>query len=218
MPTNQSSPKSKPPASAYSYSEHRSGCPVNISLELVGDRWSLLIVRDVMVRAYHSFKQFQQSGEGIATNILTDRLRKLQAGGILVAEPDPADGRRVGYYLTEKGIDLAPVILDLLVWATNHEHTGAASELVTKMAENRSAVIAEVRRRWRARDPVGFLPSFVAAAAGTLQFESRDAKPRTIRWPWGLNVQADRSQQGFPLWLVRNPYEGGAATPQYGHA
>lgn len=159
------------PAPAYSYSGRRSGCPVNISLELVGDRWSLLIIRDIMVRAYHTFKQFQQSGEGIATNILTNRLRRLEAGGIIVAEPDPADGRRVSYRLTEKGIDLAPVILDLLVWATNHEHTGAPSALVAKMAANREAVIAEVRRRWKDRDPAPFLPSFAgAAAAGNLQF------------------------------------------------
>jgi hypothetical protein len=60
-------------------SVHRSGCPVSISLELFGDRWSLLIIRDLMVRGYRTFKDFQQSGEGIATNILSDRLRRLDA-------------------------------------------------------------------------------------------------------------------------------------------
>src|SRR5215470_6683985 len=63
-------------------SKHRSGCPVSISLEMFGDRWSLLIIRDLMVRGFRTFKQFQESGEGIATNILADRLRKLQATGI----------------------------------------------------------------------------------------------------------------------------------------
>src|ERR1700745_3767892 len=94
-------------------SKHRSGCPVSTSLEVIGDRWSLLIIRDMMVRGFRGFKDLQQSGEGIATNILSDRLRKLQMAGIIGAEAEPADGRRVNYRLTEKGIDLAPVVLEL---------------------------------------------------------------------------------------------------------
>jgi DNA-binding HxlR family transcriptional regulator len=61
--------------------KHRSGCPVNISLEVFGDRWSLLIVRDLMVRGFTTFQDFVESGEGIATNILADRLRRLQNTG-----------------------------------------------------------------------------------------------------------------------------------------
>ena len=61
-------------------SKPRSGCPVSISLEKFGDRWSLLIIRDLMVRAYETFKEFQEAGEGIATNVLADRLRKLEVG------------------------------------------------------------------------------------------------------------------------------------------
>lgn len=137
----------------------RSGCPVSISLERFGDRWSLLIIRDLMVRGYHTFKEFQESGEGIATNILSDRLRKLEGAGIIIAEED-TDARRVNYRLTEKGIDLAPVILDLLIWAAHHEETGAPCAVVTKMANNREQVLAEVRRRWQERDPVPFLPRF----------------------------------------------------------
>jgi DNA-binding HxlR family transcriptional regulator len=76
---------------------------------MLGDRWSLLIVRDLMVRGYRSFKDFQGSTEGIATNILADRLRKLETAGIIAAEAEQADGRRVNYRLTEKGIDLAPL-------------------------------------------------------------------------------------------------------------
>jgi DNA-binding HxlR family transcriptional regulator len=61
----------------------RSGCPVSVSLEIFGDRWSLLIIRDMMVRGYGTFKQFQNSGEGIATNILSDRLERLRHAGIV---------------------------------------------------------------------------------------------------------------------------------------
>jgi len=63
----------------------RSGCPVSISLEMLGDRWSLLIVRDLMVRGFTTSKEFQESGEGIATNIPADRLQKLEANGIITS-------------------------------------------------------------------------------------------------------------------------------------
>lgn len=139
-------------------SARRSGCPVSVSLERLGDRWSLLIIRDLMVRGFRTFKQFQESGEGIASNILADRLQKLEAAGIITAEADDADGRRVSYRMTEKGIDLAPVVLELLIWASRHEETGAPCTLIAKMGENREAVLAEVRRRWRERDDTPFLP------------------------------------------------------------
>lgn len=133
---------------------------MSISLEMFGDRWSLLIIRDLMVRAFRTFKEFQESGEGIATNILADRLRKLEAAGIIRAQAENADARRVNYRLTEKGIDLAPVLLELLVWGATHEDTGAPCAVIEGMAKNREEVLAEVRRRWRERDPRPFLPKF----------------------------------------------------------
>lgn len=141
-------------------SKRRSGCPVSISLELLGDRWSLLIIRDMMVRAFRNFKDFQESGEGIATNILADRLQKLQVAGIITAEPEDRDGRKVNYRLTEKGIDLAPVMLELLIWGAEHEETGAPCAVIAEMAKNREAVLTEARRRWLDRDPTPLLPRF----------------------------------------------------------
>lgn len=149
--------------------QRRSGCPVSLSLERFGDRWSLLIVRDLMVRGYKTFKDFQDSGEGIATNILADRLRKLEATGIIATEGEQSDGRRVNYRLTEKGISLAPVLLELLIWGTRHEQTGAPCSVIEQMARNREQVLAEVRRRWKERDSTPFLPPF------------RDAKQSTKR-------------------------------------
>ena len=139
--------------------KHRSGCPVSISLEIFGDRWSLLIIRDLMVRGFHTFKQFQESGEGIATNILADRLRKLEAADIINATVEQADARRLNYRLTEKGIDLAPVILELLIWGARHEQTGAPCVLVEHLAANREQVLAETRRRWRDGDTT-LIPRF----------------------------------------------------------
>jgi len=138
----------------------RSACPVSISLERVGDRWSLLIIRDLMVRGLRTYREFRNAGEGIATNVLADRLRGLEAHGIISAEADETDGRRVNYRLTEKGIDLAPVLLELLIWGARHENTGAPCALIDNMAANRDQVIAEARRRWRDRDPTPLLPKF----------------------------------------------------------
>jgi DNA-binding HxlR family transcriptional regulator len=144
-------------------SQHRSGCPVSVSLEVLGDRWSLLIIRDLMVRGYKRYGEFQASGEGIATNILADRLRKLEKTGIVASERDPADARQLDYRLTEKGIDLAPVLLDLLIWGARHEKTGAPCVVIEQIARNRERVLAETRRRWAERDPRPILPPFEPA-------------------------------------------------------
>ena len=141
-------------------SARRSGCPVSIALETLGDRWSLLIIRDLMVRGHQTFKQFQESGEHIATNILSDRLQRLQSVGILTAEKVDADARRLNYRLTEKGIDLAPVLLELLLWAGKHENTGAPQMLLGKLATERKAFLKEVRRRWQERDQTPLIPRF----------------------------------------------------------
>lgn len=133
-------------------SKHRSGCPVSRSLEIFGDRWSLLIIRDLMIRGVRHFNEFLQSGEGIASNILADRLRKLEQAGIVLAEAAESDGRRVDYRLTEKGIDLAPVLFELLLWGGQHDVDGTPSPVIEKMRHHRAAILAEVRRRWRDRD------------------------------------------------------------------
>ena len=158
--------------------KRRSGCPVSISLEIFGDRWSLLIIRDLMVRGFRTFKEFRKSDEGIATNILADRLQKLEAAGMITVEEDATDRRRVNYRLTEKGIDLAPVLLELLIWGARHEDTGAPCALIERMANNREQVIAEARRRWLERDSTPLLPSF--AEDGT---ERSSAKRQRAKAP-----------------------------------
>jgi DNA-binding HxlR family transcriptional regulator len=117
---------------------------------MLGDRWSLLIIRDMMLRGARSYKQFLQCYEGIATNILADRLRKLTAYGIIAAEPDPSDGRKLTYLLTAKGIDLAPVLTEMVLWAAAHEDTGNQA-LVQQMRENKQKFMAGVRQRWVSR-------------------------------------------------------------------
>ena len=161
--------------------ERRSGCPVSVSLEVFGDRWSLLLVRDMMVRGYRTFREFQNSGEGIATNILSDRLRKLELAGIISTEPAEKDGRSVYYRLTEKGIALAPVLLDLLVWGAQHEDTAAPCAFITQMAQNREAVLAETYRRWAARDSTPLIPPFNSPAASVRVSQATSAMPSVHR-------------------------------------
>ena len=119
-----------------------------------------------MVRGFRGFKEFQESGEGIATNILADRLQRLASAGIVEAEVERTDGRRVNYRLTEKGIDLAPVLLELLIWGAHHEKTGAPSELIVFLEKNREGFLAEVRRRWRDRDSTPLIPRFGDSSSG----------------------------------------------------
>jgi DNA-binding HxlR family transcriptional regulator len=144
----------------------RSGCPVNIALEILGDRWSLLVIRDLMVRGLRTFKEFQESGEGIASNILADRLRKLEAAGIVTVEAGGSDRRRLHYRLTRKGIDLAPVVLELFLWGARYERTGAPRGLVEHMAQNRQSMLQEVRRRWEQEDLTPLIPRFTPADPG----------------------------------------------------
>jgi DNA-binding HxlR family transcriptional regulator len=125
----------------------RSGCPLNASVEMLGDRWSLLIIRDMMVRGYRTFKEFLSSDERIATNILADRLRRLENYGIITTRPDPSDGRKLFYLLTAKGMDLAPILTEMVLWAASHEDTGNQA-LVRLIKKDKTKFLAEIRGRW----------------------------------------------------------------------
>ena len=130
----------------------RSGCPISIALEMLGDAWSLLIVRDLMFKDRRTYNDFFGSGEGIASNILADRLLKLEGASIVEKRRDPSDARRFVYRLSEKGIDLAPVLVELVIWSARHETTDAPSSVVRAMRSDRAAFIANVRKRWMASD------------------------------------------------------------------
>ncbi|HXY00202.1 MAG TPA: helix-turn-helix domain-containing protein [Candidatus Limnocylindrales bacterium] len=113
---------------------------------MLGDRWSLLIIRDMMVRGCRTFKEFLRSDERIATNILADRLGRLEAHGIISSRSDPSDGRKLNYFLTPKGIELAPVLTEMVLWAAAHEDTGNQA-LVRLMQEDKAKFLAEVKQR-----------------------------------------------------------------------
>jgi len=128
--------------------QRRSSCPVNASLEILGDRWSLLIIRDLMLRSYRTYKEFLSSDEGIATNILAERLQRLDAAGIISTSRDAEDRRKVVYRLTAKGIDLAPIVVELILWGAQHESTGAPPAAIRKMRGRREQFLSAIRRNW----------------------------------------------------------------------
>ena len=125
----------------------RSGCPLNASVEMLGDRWSLLIIRDMMLLGYRSFKEFLNSHERIASNILSDRLKRLENYGIISSAPDPTDGRKSIYSLTPKGLGLAPVLTEMVLWAAVHEDTGNQA-LVRLIRKDKEHFLAGVRKRF----------------------------------------------------------------------
>lgn len=127
---------------------HRSDCPINIALEALGDGWSLLIIRDLMFKGRKSYREFQEGGEGIASNILADRLQRLETLGLVSRGQDPADARRYVYRLTEIGVDLAPMLVEMILWSARHFRTGAPAEVVEEMTRNRSRFLARVRKDW----------------------------------------------------------------------
>jgi len=127
----------------------RSGCPISIALELLGDPWSLLIVRDLMFKDRRTYNDFLQGGEGIASNILADRLRKLEEAAIIEKRRDPNDARRYLYRLSPKGIDLAPVLVELVIWSARHARTDAPAAVVRSMRSDKAAFIAGIQQRLR---------------------------------------------------------------------
>src|SRR5262245_61876395 len=95
----------------------RSYCPINLGLEIFGDAWTLLVLRDMMFGGKRHFRELLQSDEGISSNILTDRLKRLVKRGILTKRPDPTHKQKAIYALTERGVALLPVLVQIGAWS-----------------------------------------------------------------------------------------------------
>jgi DNA-binding HxlR family transcriptional regulator len=99
----------------------RSGCPVSLGLDIFGDRWTLLIVRDLMFSGKRHYREMLHSEEGISSNILADRLKMLLGEGIITKAEDPAHVQKVVYSLTEKGIALLPILMQISQWSQQYQ-------------------------------------------------------------------------------------------------
>ncbi len=98
----------------------RSNCPLSVTLELVGDKWSLLLLRDMLIVGKSRYREFLASPEGISTNILANRLRQLEGYGLVEKFSDPADGKSRIYLPTSAGETLLPLLLDITLWGYQH--------------------------------------------------------------------------------------------------
>lgn len=111
----------------------RSGCPINLTLEQIGDRWSLIVIRDVIFENRRNYSTLlEKNNEGIATNILASRLKSLTASGLLTRSPDPAHQQKVIYSLTEAAIQLVPLLAHMVLWG--RKHTDASQEAASRAA------------------------------------------------------------------------------------
>ncbi|MEP7285858.1 MAG: helix-turn-helix domain-containing protein [Chloroflexota bacterium] len=126
--------------------QRRSNCPISFALEAFGDTWSLLIIRDIVYFGKKTYGDFLESEEGIATNILATRLTQLEEKGILIKKPHAMDKRKEVYQLTEKGLDLIPVLLELANWSIKHDpQTGAPADWIEMVNANREPMLKLIR-------------------------------------------------------------------------
>lgn len=126
----------------------RSHCAVNYGVEIFGDRWSLLIIRDIVFAGKRTYGAFLKSEEGIATNVLASRLAFLEGQGILSKAPSLEDGRKDVYTLTEKGLDLIPIMLSIVVWSAQHDaksYVRGQKEFVARISQHPVQVSEEVK-------------------------------------------------------------------------
>ena len=126
--------------------QRRSDCPINFALEIFGDPWSLLIIRDIVYFGKRTYGDFLASEEGMATNILASRLAHLEQQGILVKKHSEKDKRKEEYILTEKGLDLIPVLVEMANWGAEHDpQTAAPTAWIALMKAEREKMIRLMR-------------------------------------------------------------------------
>ena len=125
--------------------ELRSACPINYALEYLGDKWTLLVIRDLVFEGKRFYKEFLDSKEGIATNILSDRLKRLERQGIVESKVYEKLKTQKEYALTEKGRDLIPILVDMISWSAKYrDGLNVSDEFVQKLEHNRTAVIEAI--------------------------------------------------------------------------
>jgi len=130
----------------------RSHCPINFAVEVMGDKWSLLIVRDIALWGKVTFGEFAASKEKIASNILALRLEHLINEGVLQKTEDPADRRKDFYTLTEKGLDLIPLLLELVSWSERYDAGSEARKqgtFVARIRKDREKLTSEIKKSVR---------------------------------------------------------------------
>lgn len=120
-------------------------CPITFALEIFGDRWTLLVLRDVLLEGRFRYKEILRANPGLATNILTDRLKRLEGRGLLTRKSDPGDGRQYLYFPTEQAIGLVPMLLEMVIWSAGQGSGPLPEGFAERFENDREAMIGELQ-------------------------------------------------------------------------
>ena len=137
----------------------RSDCPISLALEAFGDKWSLLILRDLILRGRKHYQEFLNAEEQISTNILADRLNQLEELGIISKSNDPDNKKHYIYTTTKKGLDLLPILLELYRWSLKYEpRVDKTKPIARRLGKDTEGLIKEFRARFRGGSAYAWLP------------------------------------------------------------
>jgi len=126
--------------------KQRSTCPVSTSLDVLGDKWTLLILRDIVFASKSTYGQFLQSAEKMATNILADRLAMLEAQGLLTKAVAADKKSKFTYRLTEKGVAVVPILIEFTLWGAGHCATVVDAGLLAELQNDKDAAVAKYQQ------------------------------------------------------------------------
>jgi DNA-binding HxlR family transcriptional regulator len=129
----------------------RSDCPISFTLDVLGDKWALLILRDLVFAGKSTYGEFLQSAEKIATNILADRLATLESQGFITKQVAADKKSKFTYRLTEKGLDLLPILMEITLWGAKYSPAGGSATLLQQLATDKEATLARYRQLVQAR-------------------------------------------------------------------
>ena len=128
--------------------KRKSDCPINFALEIFGDKWTFLVVRDLIFKGKHFYGEFLLSEEGIATNILSDRLSLLEGNGIVSKSSDPSHKQKIKYRITQKGIDLVPLLVEFIMWSAKYDKNSAVEmKFVKSVKRDKVGLISQISSR-----------------------------------------------------------------------
>ncbi len=127
----------------------RSDCPISFALEIFGDRWTLIVLRDLLLRSHNRYRELLECDEGIATNVLAERLKRLEHRKLITRKRDPADARQFIYLPTELAVDLVPMLVEMTAWGIRTSNNKAASGFLKRAETERDNLIAELQQKIR---------------------------------------------------------------------
>ena len=125
----------------------RSRCPISYTMDIFGDKWTILIMRDLLLYGKDSFSEFLCSDEKIATNILTDRLNVLLQEGFVTKHTAPTNKSKFLYRPTEKAIEMIPILSEITLWAEKYNPDGAPADIVEPLKKNRTKALRDLKKK-----------------------------------------------------------------------